>query len=283
MPVSYYTNTENMADLFEKHVLRRTKAQAGILLPELSIGSKQVLWKSEAERLLSEDIHSAISFSTAMDRLRLFIQARQACILPKMLQEKLEGLVEKHLVPRDHDHSTGLDCSSKMDAVVETLVGRRGNGNGKLVFCHFRQEMDALVAMLVGHGISTSSIAVFDGRISMAARARVLEEAREYLIIQIKTGCDGLNLQADFSEVYFVSPAWNPAVEEQAIARCYRIGQVKPVHVFRFHMGSYEKEKEREKETDGGGEDMVVRPSLDQYVCLLQDTKREISNELFAV
>jgi SNF2 family DNA or RNA helicase len=273
LPVSYYTNTENMEDLFEKHVLRRTKAQAGILLPELSVGSKQVLWKSEAERLLSEDIHCAISFSTAMDRLRLFIQARQACILPKMLQEKLEGLVEKHLVPRDHDHKLGLSCSSKMDAVIETLVERRGNGNGKLVFCHFRQEMDALVDMLRGYGIT--SIAVFDGRISMAARAKVLEEGYEYLVIQIKTGCDGLNLQADFSEVYFVSPAWNPAVEEQAIARCYRIGQVKPVQVFRFHMGSYEKESENE----GGS----VRPSLDQYVCLVQDTKREISNELFAM
>ena len=270
MPVSYYTNPDNITHLFQRHVLRRTKEQAGILLPELHLGSNEVSWKSEPERLLSLDIHSAISFSTAMDRLRLFIQARQACILPRMLQEKLSDLVEKQLVPRDHDHTLGLLGSSKMDAVVDMLVQRQGNGNGKLVFCHFREEIDALVHMLSTRGIT--NLATFDGRISLTARTKVLAASHEILIIQIKTGCDGLNLQADFSEVYFVSPAWNPAVEDQAIARCHRIGQLKPVQVFRFRMNSYENLKEED----------IHSPSLDQYVCLVQDTKREIIHELFA-
>jgi hypothetical protein len=56
------------------------------------------------------------------------------------------------------------------------------------------------------------------------------------LILQIQSGCEGLNLQAHFSEVYFVSPDWNPTLEEQAVARCWRIGQKKPVDVFRFSM-----------------------------------------------
>ena len=46
----------------------------------------------------------------------------------------------------------------------------------------------------------------------------------DVLILQIKSGCEGLNLQ-DYNQVYFVSPHWNPAVEDQAIARAYRIGQ----------------------------------------------------------
>jgi hypothetical protein len=56
--------------------------------------------------------------------------------------------------------------------------------------------------------------------------------------MQIRSGCEGLNLQAAFSEVYFVSPNWNPALESQAIGRCFRIGQKKRVDVFRFYMNS---------------------------------------------
>ena len=57
----------------------------------------------------------------------------------------------------------------------------------------------------------------------------------DVIILQIQTGCEGLNLQ-HFQEIYFVSPHWNPAVEAQAVARCHRIGQEAEVDVFRFTM-----------------------------------------------
>jgi SNF2 family DNA or RNA helicase len=54
------------------------------------------------------------------------------------------------------------------------------------------------------------------------------------MLVQIKSGSDGLNLQ-QYQQVYFVSPHWNPAVEQQAIARIYRIGQLaSKVDVFYF-------------------------------------------------
>ena len=43
-----------------------------------------------------------------------------------------------------------------------------------------------------------------------------------------------------FSEVYFVSPHWNPSVEDQAVARCHRMGQTRPVTVFRFVMEGFD-------------------------------------------
>ena len=47
---------------------------------------------------------------------------------------------------------------------------------------------------------------------------------------------EGLNLQKHYSEVHFTSPHFNPSVEEQSIARCWRLGQQKPVYVFRYLM-----------------------------------------------
>ena len=82
--------------------------------------------------------------------------------------------------------------------------------------------------------------------------------AIDVLIVQIQTGCEGLNLQ-QYQEVHFVSPHWNPAVEEQAIARCHRMGQKRPVSVFRYIM-----------------DDVSGRQSFEQYCKNVQDVKREI-------
>jgi hypothetical protein len=118
-------------------------------------------------------------------------------------------------------------------------------------------------------------LATFDGRTSLNKRADILREKVEFLVLQIQTGCEGLNLQKDFSEVYFVSPNWNPAIEEQAIARCHRIGQVKPVHVFRFQMTTYQK-----LEPLVPFAEETVPPSLDQYIQNVQSVKREIIEDL---
>ena len=84
-----------------------------------------------------------------------------------------------------------------------------------------------------------------DGRVSSKRkRQEILTNKIDVLILQIKTGNEGLNLQ-QYNEVYFVTPDWNPKIEEQAIARCYRLGQQKEVHVFRFIMNHFNKENRR--------------------------------------
>jgi hypothetical protein len=79
-----------------------------------------------------------------------------------------------------------------------------------------------------------------DGRTKESERRQILapDADIDVLILQIQTCCEGLNLQ-QFSEVYFVSPDWNPSVEDQAIARCHRFGQTEPVVVFRFIMAPF--------------------------------------------
>ena len=78
-------------------------------------------------------------------------------------------------------------------------------------------------------------------------------------------------MQQNYSEVYFISPHWNPAIEDQAIARCHRIGQTKPVYVERFQMSSFV--------TD---HDEITSKTMDNYVNDIQEGKRIISSEIFS-
>ena len=123
---------------------------------------------------------------------------------------------------------------SKLHAVIDHLMKNRGPG--KLVFCHYRKEIDAIHDELRSRNVDAVT---FDGRTSQATRAQILGEGHEVLVLQIQTGCEGLNLQEHYSEVYFVSPNWNPSVEDQAVGRCHRMGQRRPVRVYRFGMAPF--------------------------------------------
>jgi hypothetical protein len=81
---------------------------------------------------------------------------------------------------------------------------------------------------------------------------------------------EGLNLQDNYSEVYFTSPYFNPATEDQAIARCWRIGQTKPVYVFRYMM------IDPGDNTTTAADTSTAKPcSMDIYSMNIQTRKRE--------
>ena len=110
------------------------------------------------------------------------------------------------------------------------------------------------------------NVVTMDGRTTNAKRKKILENKNDAIILQIQTGCEGLNLQENYSEVYFVSPHWNPAVEDQAIARCHRIGQTKPVFVNRFEMSKFD--------------DLDLNTvTIDKYVNGVQEIKRNIASQ----
>jgi len=111
------------------------------------------------------------------------------------------------------------------------------------------------------------------------------------LIIQIQTGCEGLNLQEYFSEIYFVSPNWNPCVEDQAVGRCYRLGQNKKVFVYKFVMMNdivSDTVLEKVKYLERGLVEMIVDYipksnmkwiNMDEYIVSVQGMKREMIKE----
>jgi SNF2 family DNA or RNA helicase len=254
IPASVYTEIDNLSRISQQFILRRTKREVGIEVPGVTEQSTIVPWTNKVEEEFCAAIHSQLGFidretdedhDSAFKTLQLLTRAKQSCTYPPLLNPNLEK-----------------GCS-KMDSVVETILNRKNNGNGKLVFCHYKDEIDALIQRLKDGGIER--VVSLDGRDSMIARAELLSQAYDVLVLQIQTGCEGLNLQENYSEIYFVTPHWNPSVEDQAIGRCHRIGQKKPVSVFRFQMAPPLQK-----------EDTCV--SFDNYVTFVQDKKREIVN-----
>ena len=165
------------------------------------------------------------------------------------------------------EYSEALDCTSKLDAVIDLMLERKDNEKGKIVFCHYQSELDVIYDRLLKGGMS--NVVKYDGRNSGGKNLDTIAEPADALVIQIQTGCEGLNLQHNFSEIYFVSPHWNPFVEDQAIARCHRIGQTKPVDVFKFEMRGFNKSHDSELDPI----------TLEKYVNKIQDLKRNISSE----
>ena len=69
-----------------------------------------------------------------------------------------------------------------------------------------------------------------------------------------------------------MTPHWNPSIEDQAVARCHRIGQTKPVEVFRFAMSACEFTPMKDSD---------IRPiTFDNHVVRVQDGKRVLSCEV---
>ena len=163
-----------------------------------------------------------------------------------------------------------LNYTSKLDAVIDLMLQRKDNGKGKIIFCHFHKEIDIIAERLLKGGMT--KVVRYDGRNSGGKNLLALAEPADALVFQIQTGCEGLNLQHNFSEIYFVSPHWNPFVEEQAIARCHRIGQKQDVHIFKFEMSGFNKNN-----------DNIDTLSLEKYINKIQDNKRNISDKILNV
>jgi len=73
-------------------------------------------------------------------------------------------------------------------------------------------------------------------------------------------------LQENYSEIYFVSPHWNPYIEDQAVGRCHRIGQKKTVFVWRFEMNHFDLD--------------ISLKNLDKHVNDIQNCKRDVVNKI---
>ncbi len=133
--------------------------------------------------------------------------------------------------------SDNEDYGSESVKVEELLRNiREKTGNHKIiVFSQFVKMLQLIKVRLEEENICFEYL---DGKSSSKARKSSVQTFQEdencrVFLISLKAGGTGLNLTAaDY--VFLVDPWWNPAVENQAIDRCYRIGQNKRVFAYRM-------------------------------------------------
>ncbi len=130
----------------------------------------------------------------------------------------------------DPEHA-GLG-SAKLDALVERLREVSAEGHRALVFSQFTRFLRLARERLEAEGLTCVYL---DG--STTDRPEVVRRFREgddpVFLISLKAGGIGLTLtEADY--VFVLDPWWNPAVEKQAVDRAHRIGQTRPVLVYRL-------------------------------------------------
>ncbi|PTD02170.1 hypothetical protein HYE67_000295 [Fusarium culmorum] len=146
--------------------------------------------------------------------------------------------------------------SSKMSKVVENIkLSCLDIDSKSVLFSSWRDTLDILAKILMSEGISFVQV---DGRNPLMGRTELLSRFRQdptvkVLLISINTGAVGLTL-TEANIVHIVEPQWNPTIEDQAIARVVRMGQTRPVTVYRY----------------------IMKESVEQSVLKLQQRKTQI-------
>jgi superfamily II DNA or RNA helicase len=198
----------------------------------------EALRRSAVEQLAREDLPPAQRRFRALAEL---MRLRRACCDPTLVAP-----------------GAAL-AGAKLEAFGE-LAGELAAGRHKaLVFSQFTDFLDRLGARLDALGLRHQRL---DGSTPAAERTRRIEAFQrgdgDFFLISLKAGGFGLNLTAaDY--VILADPWWNPAAEDQAAARAWRLGQARPVTVYR----------------------LVLEGSIEQQILALHRDKRALAEGLF--
>lgn len=225
-------------------VVRRTKALVAPELPERQEQEVRVelgtAHRAIYDRALQRERRKILGLLDDVDRNK-FIVFRSLTLLRRLaLSPELVGIDD------------GPIRSTKLDALIERLDQLAREGRRALVFSQFTSYLDIVQTALDAHG---TSLARLDG--STTKRDEVIDRFRtgeaQVFLISLKAGGFGVTLtEADC--VFLMDPWWNPAAEAQAIDRTHRIGQDRPVHVYR----------------------MIAAGTIEEKVVELQHRKREL-------
>jgi len=195
----------------KKRMLARTLDSVGIKLPKMQQLDSKYNSTIENQRV----IDTVKNFE--LNPLVKILRQKQACVFPDSLN-KCELNTENQINSTDNSRSN-------------LLIDHIRNTRPKcLVFTEFRNEQIYIYNQLK----DLFKIGLINGSIPLEERAKICDDfSLDIIIIQIQTGCVGLNLQ-HFSTIYFSNRQWNPTIILQAIGRIKRIGQKNEMKVFHF-------------------------------------------------
>jgi SNF2 family DNA or RNA helicase len=203
--------------------------------------------------------------------------------MPAMIMKNAKSLAIQNIIDYQQYNfiAQATSKTNKIDTLVKTIYQRKDNGLRKIIFSQFHQEIDIIQNKLNLIGID---VYIYDGRTNIINRN--LNHKALVFILQVQTACEGINLQ-NFNEIYFVAPIFNPAIEQQAIARCHRIGQNKPVYVFRLYM-TYNIttqqliEQQQQTKTEQQTKTIQQQPkTIEQHCIIIQNKKNIIAKSIY--
>ena len=207
-------------------LLRRTKQEVARELPARTEIQVPIALSPD-ERALYEDARlAAVAELSKMKGVR--DEQRRFQVLAALTRLRL---LASH--PKLYDPASPI-ASSKLRRVVELLEELRAEGHRALVFSQFTSHLALVREELERAGFTLQYL---DGSTPAAQRKAIVGAFQagvgDAFLISLKAGGTGLNLTgADY--VIHLDPWWNPAVEDQATDRAHRIGQTKPVTVYRL-------------------------------------------------
>ena len=204
-------------------VLRRRKREVA---PELPPRTDVVLHcvLSDSERVVYDTVRAATlanvvalldAGGSVLAALEALLRLRQACCH--------SGLLPGHTAP----------TSTKVTLLLERLEEAVADGHKALVFSQWTALLDRIEPHLRAAGMAFTRL---DG--TTRDRAGVVHHFQDeagppIMLVSLRAGGTGLNLTAA-DHIFLLDPWWNPAVEDQAADRAHRLGQTRPVLVYRL-------------------------------------------------
>jgi SNF2 family DNA or RNA helicase len=204
-------------------VLRRLKRDVA---PELPPRTESVMHVSLDER--ERAVYDAVMAATRAEVVALLNEGGSVLKALEALLRLRQAACHPALVPGQQANS-----SSKVQTLVEALSTAVSEGHKALVFSQWTSLLDLLEPHLKASGIAFDRLdGTTTNRGEITSRFQAPEGA-PVLLMSLKAGGTGLNLTAA-DHVFLMDPWWNPAVEAQAADRAHRIGQERPVMVYRL-------------------------------------------------
>lgn len=240
IPIERFKETSRVTKLrmsVSPFVLRRLKTDKNVItdLPEkLVLNDYCYLSKPQAvlyEKTLTEMMEKISGFTGVNRRgniFKLITALKQICNHPRQFLKV--GEMQKEL-------------SGKMEKCVSLIQNILDSGEKSLIFTQYKEMGDILCKVLNEEcGIDPL---FFHGSLNVNQREKHIEEFQtnpeaKIMVLSLKAGGTGLNLTSATNVIHY-DLWWNPAVEDQATDRTYRIGQDKNVMVHRLiTLGTFE-------------------------------------------
>lgn len=240
IPIERFKETSRAAKLkmsVSPFVLRRLKTDKHVItdLPEKMVLNEYCyLTKPQAvlyEKTLNE-MMDKISGFTGINRrgniFKLITALKQICNHPYQFLKSGE---------------MGKELSGKMEKCVSTVQTILENNEKTLIFTQYK-EMGDILTKVLAQECNTEPL-FFHGSLTVPQREELIDkfqndDGTKLMILSLKAGGTGLNLTSATNVIHY-DLWWNPAVEEQATDRTYRIGQDKNVLVHRMiTLGTFE-------------------------------------------